>query len=136
MQIHQRSPVSANNDLAPVTNSSSRQKNWTNTIANITGLTTGLTVFTILTADVIFRSIRRGVACEWLSQNGRAIAEDCIDRDCCTNRAFGDAMIAMLITTALSLALGICSGKVTQLALRALQTSPQIENKISTEQKA
>src|SRR5579862_4219323 len=78
MQIQQTSSVAANNDLTPATNLPPKQKNWNNTIANITGLTAGLAAFTIITNDEIRQIIKLGVACELQSQTGLAQG-GCID---------------------------------------------------------
>jgi hypothetical protein len=124
MQI-QTSSVSANNDLTPTTNLLPRQKNWNNTtIANITGLAAGLTFFTIGASHILESAIQAG----WLCRSEMT--------QTCLTVALDNAGISMLCNAALSLTVGVCAGKVTQLALRGLQTSPQIENKISTEQKA
>ena len=128
MQLQQTSSVSANNDLAPAANSPPRQKNWNNTIANITGLTTGLAVFTIGAAIIIDSAIKHS---DWLcgiytvNWLGGSYVH-CLD----------NATKFMLGNAVLSLTVGICAGKVTQLALQGFQPSPQIENKIPTEQKA
>ena len=125
MQIQQTSSASANNNFAPSDNSSPRQKNWNNTIANITGLTAGLTVYTIGAAQISDSAIKTTIT---LNSGPASYFNESHESSLSTS-----LLISMLVNAVLSLTVGVFAGKATQLTLRGLQTSPQIENKISTE---
>ena len=119
MQLHQTLLQCMLNDLVPTGKSTSIPKNWTNTVANITGLATGLTVYAMGAAFIINSALKHS------------------DSLCCPSAYCQDnALKLMLGNAVLSLTVGVWAGRVTQLALRRLQTPPQIENKIPTEQKA